>query len=183
MRVSPSFYVGRRARRACAGCTFHIAFFVCQYTCCVPPRAPRPRRAAVNLEPLSARQEISEARELNPYKFVSPIYWKSARFCPDRAEGRSRPPALYRSRLEQEAEAPPKRRASSFCSDRERAWARFLTLRPAVSSIFCETRGWWLSVGALRNTSRHVDTLSVCVIEFNGWAQAHPDTIRTPSVH
>ena len=90
---------------------------------------------------------------------------------------------FYRSRLEQEAEAPPKRRTSSFCADRERAWARFLTLRPAVSSIFCETRGWWLSVGALRNTSRHVDTLSVCVIEFNGWAQAHPDTIRTPSVH
>ena len=119
----------------------------------------------------------------HPYKFVSPIYWKSARFCPDRAERRSRPPALYRSRLEQEAEAPPKRRASSFCSDRERAWARFLTLRPAVTSIFCETRGWWLSVGALRSASRHVDTLSVCVIEFNGWAQAHPDTIRTPSVH
>ena len=138
---------------------------------------------AVNLEPPSRRQEISGPWEINPYKFVSPIYWKSARFCPDRAEGRSRPPALYRSRLEQEAEAPPKRRASSFCSDRERAWARFLTLRPAVSSIFCETRGWWLSVGALRNTSRHVDTLSVCVIEFNGWAQAHPDTIRTPSVH
>ena len=108
---------------------------------------------------------------------------EKARFCPDRAQGRSRPPALYRSRLEQEAEAPPKRRTSSFCADRERAWARFLTLRPAVSSIFCETRGWWLSVGALRNTSRHVDTLSVCVIEFNGWAQAHPDTIRTPSVH
>ena len=108
---------------------------------------------------------------------------EKARFCPDRAQGRSRPPALYRSRLEQEAEASPKRRTSSFCADRESAWARFLTLRPAVSSIFCEMRGWWLSVGALRNTSRHVDTLSVRVIEFNGWAQAHPDTTRTPSVH
>ena len=42
-----------------------------------------------------------------------------------------------------------------------------------MSSIFCETRGWWLSVGALRSASRHVDTLSVCVIEFNGWDQAH----------
>ena len=108
---------------------------------------------------------------------------EKARFCPDRAQGRSRPPALYRSRLEQEAEAPPKRRTSSFCADRERHWARFLSLRPTVSSIFCEARSWWLSVGALRNTSRHVDTLSVCVIEFNGWARAHPDTTRTPSVH
>ena len=72
---------------------------------------------AVNLEPPSRRQEISGPWEINPYKFVSPIYWKSARFCPDRAEGRSRPPALYRSRLEQEAEAPPKRRTSSFCAD------------------------------------------------------------------
>jgi hypothetical protein len=101
----------------------------------------------------------------------------------DRGEGRKPASGLYRSRLEQEAEAPPKRRTSSFCADRERAWARFLTLRPAVSSILCETRGWWLSVGALRSASRHVDTLSVCVIEFNGWAQAHPDTIRMPSVH
>ena len=112
-----------------------------------------------------------------------PFIGKARDFALIGANARSRPPALYRSRLEQEAEAPPKRRTSSFCADRERAWARFLTLRPAVSSIFCETRGWWLSVGALRNTSRHVDTLSVCVIEFNGWAQAHPDTIRTPSVH
>ena len=121
--------------------------------------------------------------EINPYKFVSPIYWKRRDFAPIGPDRRSRPPALYRSRLEQEAEAPPKRRTSSFCADRERHWARFLSLRPTVSSIFCEARSWWLSVGALRNTSRHVDTLSVCVIEFNGWAQAHPDTTRTSSVH
>ena len=82
-----------------------------------------------------------------------------------------------------EAEAPPEAATSSFCADRERPWAHFLPLRPAVSSIFCEARGWWLSVGVLRNASRHADTLSVCVIEFNGWAQAHLDTIRTPSVH
>ena len=47
-------------------------------------------KRAVNLEPPSARQEISAPWEINPYKFVSPIYWKSARFCPDRAEGRTR---------------------------------------------------------------------------------------------
>ena len=29
---------------------------------------------AVNLEPPSRRQEISGAWEINPYKFVSPIY-------------------------------------------------------------------------------------------------------------
>ena len=126
---------------------------------------------------------ISGRWEINRYKFVSPIYWKRRDFAPigPKAEA-GLPPSTGRASSKR-AEAPPKRRASSFCSDRERAWARFLTLRPAVSSIFCETRGWWLSVGALRNTSRHVDTLSVCVIEFNGWAQAHPDTIRTPSVH
>ena len=154
-----------------------------------PAQTPRVQREAETRErrgkpgpPLAATGNLRPLGD-QPIQVCISHLLEKARFCPDRAQGRSRPPALYRSRLEQEAEAPPKRRASSFCSDRERAWARFLTLRPAVSSIFCETRGWWLSVGALRNTSRHVDTLSVCVIEFNGWAQAHPDTIRTPSVH
>ena len=60
---------------------------------------------------------------------------------------------------------------------------------PSIAAACCEldflrSAGlWWLSVGVLRNASRHADTLSVCVIEFNRWAQAHLDTIRTPSVH
>ena len=135
---------------------------------------------AVNLEPPCARQDLGRSSHTSLYL---PFIAKARDFAPigPKAEA-GLPPSTGRA-LEQEAEAPPKRRTSSFCADRERHWARFLSLRPTVSSIFCEARSWWLSVGALRNTSRHVDTLSVRVIEFNGWAQAHPDTTRTPSVH
>ena len=104
-----------------------------------------------SLSPIFWLAQILGARELNPYLQLL----EKREICP---ETPTRLPALYRSRPLQEAEAPPKRRTSSFCADRERAWARFRTLSAAVSSIFCEARGWWLSVGALRNASRHVDT-------------------------
>ena len=41
-----------------------------------------PASCAVNLEPPTGRQEISGHWEINPYKFVSPIYWKRRDFAP-----------------------------------------------------------------------------------------------------
>ena len=64
---------------------------------------------------------------------------------------RALPRALTRRLLGRGRSRRLKRRISSFCADRECPWMRFLPLRPAVSSIFCQARGWWLSVGVLRN--------------------------------
>ena len=78
--------------------------------------------SAVNLEPPpSGRQEISGARELNPYLQLL----EQREICP---ETPTRPPAVYRSRLpkRQRRRLSGEPRASAQIH-RERAWARFLT--------------------------------------------------------